>query len=94
MRSDIVVVVTSWIAITVIAVAYMWIAGINFWSNLMLLVLLGIASILTFGVMFASPTGFLDVGASKKILNELYRIGKELDEVKSIVEEIRNTLEE
>ncbi len=94
MRSDVAIIVASWIAITVIAVVYIYVAGVNFWSNIMLLFLLAIAFVITFGVHHGSPLNYIEATSNKKLLEELAAMKKELMEVKELVQEVKRILEE
>ncbi len=85
------VIVSCWITIAVLSALYLWIGGVNFWTNLMVLLLLGAAFALTFGLtVIWTPTSLPE----RRILKELSDVKKEIQELKNKIDELKKILEE
>jgi len=86
-----VIIASSWIAVTIISVVYIWIGGVNVWNNLSVGLLVFTAFIITFGVAFGLR---VERKPEMQLLSELKNIRSKLDELMKEIEEIKKAIEE
>jgi len=86
-----VIIASSWIAVTIISVVYIWIGGVNVWNNLSVGLLVFVAFIITFGVAFGLK---VERKPEMQLMSELKSIRSKLDELMKEIEEIKKAIEE
>ncbi|RLF06868.1 MAG: hypothetical protein DRK00_00385 [Thermoprotei archaeon] len=92
MRGEAIVIAAVWVAIAAIAVAYIYFGGVNIWSSFMLIFLLGVAFVITFGLY--GPEERVSAPHFEKVLKEIEELRKEVTELKTVVQEVKKVLEE
>ncbi len=80
------VLIVYWIALAVIMAVYIWVAGVNFWTNVVLIALI----ILGMGFSIVMYSEGLFIGGEREGVKEL---GELVEELKSLREELRNVKE-
>lgn len=88
----------SWVAVTTISVAYIWVGGVNI-GNYAVVGLLVLTAFIVTIVAFGAPSGFLsesrrETTSETALLNELKNIKTKLDALTKEVEEIKKAIEE
>ncbi|RLE99705.1 MAG: hypothetical protein DRJ57_01945 [Thermoprotei archaeon] len=94
MRGEAVVIAAVWVAIAAIAIAYIYIAGVNIWSSLMLIFLLGIAFTTTITVYREAPSSYTEGLKVEDVLKGIGELRKEVEGLKALMREIKKILEE
>ncbi|WFO74621.1 hypothetical protein J4526_05935 [Desulfurococcaceae archaeon MEX13E-LK6-19] len=90
-RTTAIIIVVCWITIAILSSIYLWIGGVNFWTNIMVLLFLGVAFVVTFGLTAMWPPSSLP---EKKLEKELSELKKEVHELKKKIDELRKIIEE
>jgi len=86
-----VIIASSWIAVTVISVVYIWVGGVNVWNSISVGLLVFAAFIIMFGVAFGLK---VERKPEMQLLSELKNIKSKLDDLVKEVEEIKKAIEE
>ena len=92
METKSVIVVASWICVTILSGVTMWVTQrLDLWNATFIILLLGIAFAITFAIPFGLPE--LEQ-TSKRTEEQLTNITKQLEELSRKVEDIKKELED
>jgi hypothetical protein len=83
------IVASCWIAIAIIAAMYIYVGGVTFWTNIIVLMLVAVAFIVTFGLTF----GLEGMRQESPLTKAKIKSSEELTDIKATVSDLAKKID-